>query len=812
MFADLRHAFRLLARSRGFTITAVVILALGIGANTAVFTIVRAVLLRPLPYHEPDRLVYLWRGEHRPNGEIHGILTGQHVASYGSRNTTLASYAVLRSWNSSIQGVMDLLQNHGAERLRGTQATPNFFELLGVQAALGRTFVASDGDDEPVVVISDALWRRAFGADPDVLGRRITLRSGRDKRGWVNHQIVGVLPPEFRFTYPEDTELFAPMPWPAIRPTRSLEYLMIARLEPAAAPAQATAELTIVAKDDARAGNYPVQYRQQIIDQAMVVAEPVAEHLRSHVRPGIMLLAGVAGLVLVIACVNLGLLVLARAVDRSREFAMRSALGAAPSRLLRQLMAEGVALAVVGGCAGIAAAAAVMPLLRRLEPTVVPRADEIALDVQVLAFALAATGITAIVCGVTPAWLALGRHMQAALRQSGGGATASRALSLYRRVVVGVQVAVVLVLLASAALLIHSFWRMHRVDLGFDAEGVVAMEMRLFNPKYRQPGRIAAFEQDVLDRVRTVPGVERASLTTSVPMRGVDFLYVIGPKGRPTRPGHMRSVDPDYFALMRIPILAGRGFDRSDTAGSPPVMVVSRSYGRLHFGDLNPVGRSLQIDTDEEAEIVGVVGDVRSADMTREPAPAFYRPRAQEPVELICLVVRAAPGARAPVIAGIRDTIHHLDPEQPVQDVSTIDAIVAKSISEERFYALTTGAFAGIAVVLAVAGLFGVVSRTVSERRREIAIRVALGADAPSLFRLVFAYGLTPVVFGVLAGLWTAVLGASVLRRFLFQVDPTDPPTLAAVALMLLAVACAACYVPARRAIGVEPMAALKSE
>jgi putative ABC transport system permease protein len=295
-------------------------------------------------------------------------------------------------------------------------------------------------------------------------------------------------------------------------------------------------------------------------------------------------------------------------------------------------------------------------------------------------------------------------------------------------------------------------------------------------------------------------------------MRGVDFLYVVGPKGRRARPGHMRSVEPQYFELMRIPLLAGRVFDENDTAASPPVVVVSQSYGRLHFGDQNPVGRRLEIEDNQEAEIVGVVGDVRSADVTREAPPAFYRPRAQEPVELICLVVRAAPGTREAAIAGVREAIRQLDPEQPVQNISTIDAIVGTKTSEERFYAIATGAFAAVAVLLAVAGLFGMVSRSVSERRRELAIRVALGADARSLFGLVFAYGLTPVIFGMLAGLWTAVAMSRLLQRFLFEVQPTDPLTLATVSLLLIAVACAACYLPARRAVAVEPMPALKSD
>jgi putative ABC transport system permease protein len=809
MLVDLRDAVRFLARTRGFTVTVVLILALGIGANTAAFTIVRAVLLRPLPYKDPERLVYLWNGLHTSPGNRHGILTGQHVADYTTRNTTLGSYAVLKTWETTLQGQLDFFRDESAERLRGALATPNLFELLGVQAALGRTLVASDSEGEPVAVLSDALWRRAFGADPSVIGQRVRLRAGRDKRGWSTHQIVGVLPPSFRFTYPEDTELYAALPWSTIRPDRALQYQVIARLEPGAHSSQAQAELTAVAKEAAR--DYPPEYREAMIRRAAVMVEPLPEHLKSEVRPGVLLLAGVAALVLLIACVNLALLVLARAVDRSREFALRGALGAGPGRLVRQLVAEGIALAIAGGAAGTAAAAAAMPILRWLVPPVVPRGDEISLDLQVLSFSFAATCVTALVCGLTPVWLALGRHVQSALRQSGGGTTASRSLSLVRRTVVGVQVAVVLLLLVGAGLLLHSFWRMQRVDLGFDASDVVTMEMRLLNPKYRQPGRIATFERDLLERVRAVPGVERASVTTSVPLRGVDFLLVVGPKGMRPRPGHMRSVDPDYFSLMHIPILAGRGFSSSDVSGNAPVMIVSQSYGRLHFGNLNPIGRTIHFE-DTDVEIVGVAGDVRAADVVREPAPAFYVPRAQQPNELICLLARPSPGARASVVTGIRRAIHAVDPEQPVQDITTLDAIVSKTTSEERFYALLTGTFAAIALLLAVVGLFGVVSRSVTERRREIAIRVALGADTPSLFRLVFAYGLTPVIFGMLAGLWTAVSASRLLQRFLFEVQPTDPPTLAAVALLLVLVAAASCYLPARRAIRVEPMGALRSE
>ncbi len=811
MLFDLRHACRLLVRVPGFTTAAVLILALGIGANTAVFTIVRAVLLRPLPYHEPDRLVYLWNGLETRPGNQHGILTGRHLVEYSTRNATLDSFAVVKSWESGLDARIDLYRPDGADRLRGAFVTPNFFDLLGVKAALGRTLVQSDDAGDPVVVLSDALWRRRFGADLAIIGQRLSLVAGRVDRATTSYLVVGILPEGFRFTYPDDTELYALWPWSGIHPNRALEYQMIARLKPGVTAGQAQAELTAVAKDIVRGYGIPTQFREAAIARAAALVEPMPEHLKREVRPGVLLLAAVAGLVLLIGCVNLGLLVMARTVDRGRELAVRSALGAAPRQIVRQLIAEGATLGLAGGAVGTLAAAVLLPVLRSIMPPVVPRGSEIGIDWQVLAFAIGATAITTLVCGLTPAWLALRRDVQSALRQASGTATADRALSKSRSLVVGVQVAVVLILLVGASLLLKSFWRMQHVDLGFNARGIITMEMRLISANYRQPGRIAAFEQDLLARVREVPGVEQASLTTAVPMRGVDFLWVVGPKGGRTRPGNMRSVDPDYFRLMRVPLRAGRLFTRTDTAASQKVMIVSESYGRSHFGSQSALGRALDIDGNQ-TEIVGVVGDVRMVDVTRDAAPAFYLPRSQQPNELLCLLVSPAAGAGARVVAGVRAAIQSLDPEQPVEGITTIDAILAQSTSEKRFYALATGAFAGVALLLAVAGLFGVVSRSVTERRREIAIRMALGADRLRLQRLVFGYGLTPVIAGIVLGLATALAGSRVLRGFLFEIGPTDPATYVGAAALVALVATAACYLPARRAIRIEPMAVLKSE
>ena len=807
---DLRHAIRVLRRRPGFTICTILLLALGIGANAAVFSVVRAVLLRPLPYDEPDRVAFVWGGLQTSRGNKHSIMTGKHAADIKAGATTIESFALVKGWETGLEGQADLILPDGAERLRGAQVTPNFFELLGVHASLGRAFAAADGE-APLAVISDGLWRRRFGADPGVIGRSAPIASGRATRHGAPYTIVGVLPPDFRYSYPRETEIYLLFPWNKVRAGRSLEYQMIVRLKPEVTPEQAQAELTTIARNVVRTYGFSGKTLETRLNQTAMLVEPVAVHLQAEVRPGLLLLTGVAALVLLIACVNLGLLLLARTVDRRGELGLRAALGAGTRRIVAQLTMESAVLSVAGGIVGIAAAAAAMPVIRALMPPIVPRADQIGVDPLVLAFAGALMLLTTVVCGVCPAWIVLRRDLLAEVRRSGLAATSDRALLLSRRLIVTVQVAVVVLLLVGSGLLLRSFWRLQRVDLGFTAGEAVTMEMRLLNPKYRQPGRIAAFHDDLLTRIRAVPGVVRAGLTTAVPMRGVDFLRWAGPKGGPEQAGNIRLVDPDYFHVMRLAPKAGRVFTAADSATSQPVMVVSESYGRLHFGSDNPIGRALVID-DHDVTIVGVVPDMRYAEVARDPAPAYYLPRSQSPSELICLVVEPQPGMRGAVVDGIRAAVRALDPEQPVEGITTIKEIVSESTADRRFYAISTGAFAGVAILLAIAGVFGVVSRTVSERRRELAIRAALGAEPVRLLRLVFSYGLVPAIMGVFAGLAAALAGSRVLRGFLFQIAPTDTPTYAGATMLVLVVTAAACYLPARRALRLAPMAVLKSD
>lgn len=808
-FQDVRYALRLFAKRPGFTTVALLTLALGVGANTAIFSLARAVLLRPLPYEQPDRLVHVWLERATPvDHSRHGILTGKHLIEWERRSTSFESFAVIESWDHNLGPRMDLFNPHGAERLRGAFVTSNFFELLGVRAAQGRTFDSEDalrGDN--LLVLSDGLWRRRFGADRAIVGSPLDLIAGHRNRAAVRYRVIGVLPAGFRFTYPEETEAWTILPWSQIRPSFALSYQFVARLKNGVEPATAQAELTTMAQDVARAARRPEKY----VRDTVALVETMPEHLTAAVRPGVLLLVAAAGVVMLIATVNVALLLLALMVARTREISLRTATGATRSRIARQLLVESGMLALAGAVLGVILASVLMPAFRAVVPPMLPRGEEMALDPAVLTFAIIVTVVTAILCGLIPAWHVHRRGLEVSLRQVSSAATGTPGIIVWRRVVVAAQMAVVLVLLVTASLLLHSFWRLQRVDLGFSGEGLVTMEMRLLNPKYRQqPGRRAEFQRAVMERVRALPGVQQASMTSAVPFRGVDFLSVIGLKGERGKGAYRRPVDPEYFALMRIPILAGRGFTAADDANSTPVVVVSRAYARALFGDASPLGRPLDFG-DKEAEIVGMVGDVRHEDVTRAPAPALYLPRAQEPNELMCLVVRPAPGAQG-VAAAVRATVTAIDPEQPVERVTTLDRIVRENTAEERFYTVMTVSFGAVAVLLALAGLAGVVSRSVTERVREIAIRIALGAEPSRVVRQTVREGLYPVAFGLGAGLLGAWVTARMLQRFLFEVSPVDPLTYSVAIVLLAAAATAACYVPARRATRVEPMLALKEE
>jgi putative ABC transport system permease protein len=809
---DLRHAFRLMRRAPGFTAAAILTLALGVGVNTAVFSLVRAVLLRPLPYQEPDRLVSIARNYQAPGQRARrGILTGKEVHLFRDRATTLAESAVVHVYSFELSSPVDLFLPDGAERLRGGLVTSNFFEVLGVRAALGRLFSSRDDDAAPVAVLSDGYWRRRFAADPAVVGKTVDMMQvGRFETRPRRFTIVGVLPARFRFTYPRETEVWAIFPWSEVRPTNALEYELVGRLRPGVESGEAQAELTSLMRQmlqqDPRAS-------KDYIANTSVLATTLPELARAEARPGVLLLVAVAGVVLLIACINVILLMLARMVEREREIAVRAAIGARLGAFARQLLVESAMLVAVAAGTGVLAAFLLQPVLRALVPPLVPRGDELTVDLQVLAFAGGLSVLLALVCGLAPLWQARASDIHDTLKQTATTASGGRHLAMWRNAVVMVQVAVVLVLLVGAALLLHSFWRLRHVDLGYDGRNVITMEMSLLREPYRNDTAVQAtraFERDLMERVRALPGVTEASVTTSVPMRGVDFRRYVSPVNGPEQLANERTVDYAYFKVMRIPIVAGRAFTEHDTETSPPVAVVSQRFARTAFGDRNPIGEHLDL-RDRKPEIVGVAGDVRHVSVTEAPLPAYYLPQTQDPTGVLCLVVRTQ-GDRAAQAAAIRKVIYAIDPRQPVERITTLDRIVEQTTSEDRFYAVTTGAFAGAALLLALAGLFGVVARNVAERTRELAIRTALGADARVLVRFAIVRGLRPVVLGTAAGLVGAYWLSRLLQRFLFEVSPLEPWAYGAAAALLLAAATVACYLPARRATCVDPVSALRAE
>ncbi len=805
---DLSHASRVLRRRPGYALAAILTLALGIGANTAIFAVVRSVLLRPLPYSEPDRLVMIWSERKSDTVLRRGIATPLEVTQWRARSKSLSDLAVLELWSTDPGARMDFAGDQGAERLRGSYASPNFFDVLGVRATLGRTFADSDtasgaGD---VVVLSDGLWQRRFGADRNVVGRSIELTLGRRDRRVRRFTVIGVLPPRFRFTYPKDTELWTPRSWREVAagPKSAMMYTVIARLRDGVSPAQAHGEMAAV--NEAMARDLPdVSY----LSSQSIALEPVQDYAVGQVRPAMLLLVAVTVFLLGIACINVANLLLARTIERSRELAVRAALGAGRARLVRQLLAEGVVLAGAGGALGVVFAAMLQPVLRATLPSTMPRADEIGIDGVTLLWAFGLAALTSVAAGLAPSWRRT-PNLQAALKQGGATVTGDVHASRWRRALIATQVAAVVVLLSGGGLLLHSFWNLQRVDLGFDGSRVLTMEMRLMGAQYRDDARLRMFQEATLEHVRAVPGVTQASMTSSVPFRGVDWMRRLTVDGRPGAYFvNEREVDPDYFSVMRIPLRAGRVFDRSDTASSTPVAIVSEALARAMFPGESALGRL--IDREPKLQIVGVVGDVRQKRVDEAAVPAYYTARTQQPSELICLVARTTPGATG-VAAAVRAAVASVDPNQPVEGITTLDQIVSESIADRRFYAAATTAFSVVALLLAVVGLYGIVSRGVTERLRELGIRIVLGAARGDLIGLVVRQGLLPVAVGLGLGTVAALWTSRLLRAFLFDVTTVDPVTYVAVPAVVVLVSAIACYIPARRASDIDPIIALREE
>jgi predicted permease len=799
---DLLYAVRRLRRAPGFTLVAVATIALGIGANSAIFSVVRAVLLKPLPFPESERLVRVaqtWKGQ--PS-----VYSPANFLDVTAQTRTLEGMA---AWDGS--GFV--LGGQGApERVEGAEVSAGFFDVLRVHAAPGRTFAA--GENEPgrtrVVVLGHGLWTRRYGADPGVVGR--TLQIDREP-----HLVVGIAPAGF--AYPEGAEVWRPLEYDAQfrNNSRGAWYLdVVGRLKPGVGVGTADREVATIA------ARLAAQYPDQNEGVGATVI-PLQEATVGEVRPALLMLLGAVGLVLLIACVNVANLLLARVAAREGELAVRTAIGAARGRLLRQLLTESVVLALIGGATGLLLAWLSLDVLLGLQPEGVPRLAEVQLDRAVVAFALALSVATGLVFGVFPAVHSTRRMTAQALREGGRGLLGRRGGGLRSGLVVG-PMALAMVLLAGAGLLLRSFVQLRRVDPGFASAHALTFRVSLPDSAYESEPARTAFFGELLERLSGLPAVRSVGGVSGLPLGGTRFNLSFEVAGRPPLPPaqqpsmEIRVVTDGYFKTMGIPVVRGRGLEPGDRDGARPVVVLSETAVRRFFPDEDPIGKRITIgwgrpDGKPKAggEVVGVVGDVKERGLATAPVPELYVPHAQLPTQMLDVVVRTTADPSS-LVGSMRTLVRGLDPELAVARVRTLDEVVARSISEPRFYTLLLGAFAGAALLLAALGIFGVMSYAVVERSREIGIRLALGASPVDVLGAVLRKALLLTAAGVAAGLAGALAVSRALSHLLFDLSATDPATLLGMAAVLAAVALLASYLPARQATRVDPLIALRSE
>jgi putative ABC transport system permease protein len=796
-------------RSPVFFGAIVMTIALGVGANGAVFSILQSVLLQPLPYDDASRLVVLSHAgsDHRSDlplefggpmamsvrdaadGQFGEVAAGMIMHNGGQLGAVQGDH---------VEAALDLSIGDRAVRLSGASVTPNFFRVLGVRAAIGRVFAdQDDGTSESLIILSDAAWRREFGADPSIVGRAVTIGSGRPPRVAQTFTVLGVLPRDVHFTYPTEVEAWVAMPWTAIarsNPYAGGEFTLVARIRPGLSIEKAHKLISSMPRNPMDA---PADARRGENDRIDFTS--MRDWVVGDTRPTLYLLGGVAALLLLVTCVTVSNGLLARISERQQELAVRSALGAERSRIVQQLVVQGTLLAIAGTVAGTVLAILMQPILRALLPGSLPQVGGLRVNGSLVGFGAAMTAVTTILAAVAPAWGGTRENAAATLISASISGTAGRSTVRWRHALVGAQAALTTVLLIFSALLLTSLWRLGQVPLGFDPRNVLAVNVQLLDPRYFPTGAINAFQEELVRGARGIPGVVAAGLTSTIPFRGLDTPADLEMPGsnRKVRLRH-RFADSAFFAALRVPLVRGRLLNGDDRLNSAAVAVISESLARRVFGTVDPIGKVLPLQ--RPTEVVGVVGDMRYNGLDKEASPAVYVPMSQYPRPLSTLVVRMRPGiGHAKVIEEIRRVLHEIDPGLPAVDVATVDQVVDATIAGRRFYSVAAGAFAFVALTLTVVGLALVVARAVAERRRELAIRSALGATLIKLARAAIGDALVAIAGGVFAGLILASISSVLIAQFLFQIAARSPNTYAGSALVVIGVAGTAAWLPMRR-------------
>jgi putative ABC transport system permease protein len=781
-------------RQPGFALTAILALGLGIGANTAVFSVVYAVLLRPLPYPEPERLIYVH--DTYPAVTFASVSASKYIA-LRERNGSLVSLGAHTPASLSLTGGGD------PEQVVGTQASADLFASLQVPALIGRWYSAEEDlpNTTPVIVLSYSLWQRRFGGDRKIVGSAITVNG-------VARTVVGVMPPGF--TYPGATQAWVPLAVPRTVPPGSNFLRLVGRMKPGVTVAQVQRDLTGVSS----------AYNKEQGLLRDVNVWPLHEILVDSNKRALQILQGAVAFVLLVACANVANLLLARSVNRRRELAIRAAIGAGRWRIVRQLLTESVLLSVTGGVVGLLLASWLIRLFLAIAPASLPRFHPIAIDTGVLTFTMVLAMLTGLVFGMVPARRGFRTDANESLRDivatGGKGATSGSARGASRVLVIA-EIATALVLVIGAGLMVKSLLRLQRQDPGFRAAGLMTFELALPAPRYPD-GTAGPFYQRLLEQIRAVPGVEAAGAINFLPLANFGFNGAFAIEGRPPFPRETapvveyRAVTPGYFATMGIPFRRGQDFTDADGAGARPVVVINEAMARRYWQDDNPIGARLQLGDTVWREVVGVVGDVRSWRMNTSPVPETYGPLLQVPRNSMAIAIRVSGRDPSSVLPVIRERVAAADRDLPLVRVRPMTAIVDASSGDTRMSSLLTTVFAFVAALLAGVGIYSLIAYSVAQRTREIGIRLALGANRTSVVRLVVNEGLTLAAIGLVVGGGAALLLTRTLETLLFEVSPTDPAVLAVTAIGLLAVAAVASLVPALRAIRVDPANALRAE